>query len=354
MSTWKRLSWPDRAKYAVKSGVAWFLHVTGLLRFLMRRRLRGRTVVLLYHRVLSPDQVENCWSHRAIVVERDTFARHMAALRREFEVLSLEQFTERLASPSASTRPACLVTFDDGWWDTYAQAWPVLREHGIPAVVFLPTQFIGSTQRFWQERLGAVLYELWRRSRSDAALVTRARPVLERLELASLLDAPAASAREVVRDLVQRRKLLDPRGAAAAIDELVALLGTETDGPLDGFMTWPQVREMAEAGIAFGAHTISHRILTTLPPDEVEQEVRGSRETLLRELGTAPAFSYPNGNWNRDVAAAVGNAPFALAFTTQPGAVSATADRLALPRINIHEDVTRSVPLFFARLSGVL
>lgn len=119
-------------------------------------------------------------------------------------------------------------------------------------------------------------------------------------------------------------------------------------------MTWPQVREMAEAGIAFGAHTISHRILTTLPPDEVEQEVRGSRETLLRELGTAPAFSYPNGNWNRDVAAAVGNAPFALAFTTQPGAVSATADRLALPRINIHEDVTRSVPLFFARLSGVL
>ena len=119
-------------------------------------------------------------------------------------------------------------------------------------------------------------------------------------------------------------------------------------------MNWTQVREMAAAGVSFGAHSVTHRILTTIPVPEAREEAVGSRDVVLRELGHVTAFSYPNGNWNEDVAAAVRDAGFRLAFSTERGAVGPGDNRMALRRVNIHEDVTRSVPLLLARLSGVL
>ena len=353
MTPWQAMPWPQRVKYAAKLATASVLHATGLLPWYLRRTLRGQMLVLMYHRVLTPEAAAACWSHRAIVVERATFERHMAAIRRYFDVLSLDAFERRLAAADPDAPPACLVTFDDGWRDTYTDAWPVLRRHDIPALVFLPVQFIGATARFWQEEMGALLHQIWERARADAPFAQAARPVLASIDALALLDAPPARVRQVAMDLAQQRKRADPAGAAATLDRLVALVGPDQAPHGDRFMTWAEVREMAAAGIAFGGHSVTHRIMTTLPVDEVRREAVGSRERIEHELGTVTAFSYPNGDWNPEVARIVGEAGYRVAFSTQPGPVGAAADRLALRRVNIHEDVTRAVPLFLARIGGV-
>ena len=353
MTPWQAMPWPQRAKYSAKWLVASLLYATGVLQWRLRRVLRGRTLVLMYHRVLTPQQADRCWSHRAIIVERATFARQMAAVRRYFDVVSLDRFEANLGSASGALRPACLVTFDDGWLDTYREAWPVLREYEIPAVVFLPVAFIGSGQRFWQERMAAMLFELWQACRVDPELRARATPVLASLDFAALLSAPAAVVRQLTMELVQQQKRVDSTAADATIARLQDLLrGGETDA--DDFMNWTQVREMAATGISFGAHGVTHRILTTLPLAAVREEAEASRDAIVRELGRVTAFSYPNGGWNADVAAVVRDAAFHLGFSTDPGSVAHGDDRMTLRRVNIHEDVTRSVPLFLARLSGVL
>ena len=59
-------------------------------------------------------------------------------------------------------------------------------------------------------------------------------------------------------------------------------------------MTWHEVREMHSAGIAFGSHSVSHQQLNTLTVSEVEQEIRGSKETIEDKLGgPVDSFSYP-------------------------------------------------------------
>jgi peptidoglycan/xylan/chitin deacetylase (PgdA/CDA1 family) len=107
--------------------------------------------------------------------------------------------------------------------------------------------------------------------------------------------------------------------------------------------------------VAFGGHGTTHRLLTTLPSADVADEAQRSRETIGRELGAPPAsFSYPNGDWNAGVAAAVAAAGYAVSFSTERGLVGRHDHRLSLKRVNMHEDVTRRPPLFLARLMGLI
>lgn len=176
-------------KATVRRLIASVLYYSGLLWLLAARNLRGRIVVLMYHRVLP----KNADSHSAsaIVASVETFNRQMRFLRRFFNPLTLEQFNDVLNGRRSMPPKACLVTFDDGWFDNHAHALPVLREHRVPAVIFAATGFVGTDRCFWQERLTRALF-LLRKQPKAAAL-------LREIGGEHLAVVDDASAREVVR-----------------------------------------------------------------------------------------------------------------------------------------------------------
>lgn len=344
----------DRAKYGAKCVVAFVLYSLGLLHLWKLISFRRRAVVLVYHRVLPNDAADHTWSHRAIIVTRDTFERHMRLLRRHFCLLTIDEFEQKLLGRSPFDRPSCLVTFDDGWADNYTEAWPVLKRHGVPATVYLSVDFIGSAALFWQERLGALLFETWRRAQADRTFAGVARRVLEPYGLQEVLESRSRSARDEIRDTVRRRK----QDASRMKDAIAALSAFVTASPdqrnVDTFMTWAQAREMACDGVSFGGHGATHRILTQLSPDELEDELGTVRRTMMRELhADVRTFSYPNGDWNRDVAAAVLRERYTLAFVMDRGPVECGDNPMAVRRVNMFEDVSRSAPMFLARVLGL-
>lgn len=67
-------------------------------------------------------------------------------------------------------------------------------------------------------------------------------------------------------------------------------------------MTIEQVQDWAQRGIEFGAHTRTHVDLSSLPPDQLTNEVVGSADDLERLLGVRPAsFAYPYGRHSPQV-----------------------------------------------------
>jgi hypothetical protein len=161
-----------QAKSWVKSATANLLYWTGALSLLLRRRLKGGAIVLMYHRVLPAELASRSFSHPGIVVTPETFARHMDFLKRRFRPLSLDEFQQHMESGSPFPEGACLVTFDDGWVDNHDHALPILHEHGIPAVVFVATDYIDADRPFWQEYLGHLLYQASSRRLGESALRT--------------------------------------------------------------------------------------------------------------------------------------------------------------------------------------
>lgn len=96
---------------------------------------------LLYHKISSPPPDARI---RGGYTPRRRFARQMAFLKREgFEFYTASEMIEYLHRHGAFPPKGIAITFDDGWKDNYENAFPVLRELGIKATIFLIPSCIG-------------------------------------------------------------------------------------------------------------------------------------------------------------------------------------------------------------------
>jgi peptidoglycan/xylan/chitin deacetylase (PgdA/CDA1 family) len=88
-------------------------------------------------------------------------------------------------------------------------------------------------------------------------------------------------------------------------------------------MTDAELRELAEAGIELGAHTVTHPDLSTLDHDMCLREMRESRAYLEHLTGQpVRSFAYPYARYGPPALAAVRDAGFAVAVTGDRGSSS--------------------------------
>jgi peptidoglycan/xylan/chitin deacetylase (PgdA/CDA1 family) len=112
---------------------------------LVRRPARG-IVVLIYHRVGRRSSIE-------VDLPEALFDDQMAALAASGRAVTLDTALELLAAPSPpasvpSGRDPVVVTFDDGTRDLAEVAAPILARHGIPATLYVATDFVDAARPF--------------------------------------------------------------------------------------------------------------------------------------------------------------------------------------------------------------
>lgn len=342
----------DQLRYSIKLFSASCLYYSGLLHFYLRWRARNRGVVLLYHRVLTEAERAATFSSAAIIVSTATFENQLRFLRRHFTVVGPQEFHDWLAGKRHYQRPPCLITFDDGWQDNLDHAHPRLKAKGMPALIFLPTAYIGSGKSFWQERLSRLLYRL------GCQPALRHHPLVARHGWSDLFSAQGAELAERAANLARMYKIRSLQEVDTMVTEVGAALAAfpnedeRTD--VDTFLSWEAVRQMGADGIHFGSHTVTHPILTQADAATVNAELHESRRTLEQRLQTpVRMFAYPNGNHDAQTCQQAREAGYELAFTTVPGWTQPGDDPLRIRRHNIHEGAHGHLPLFFATLLNV-
>jgi peptidoglycan/xylan/chitin deacetylase (PgdA/CDA1 family) len=107
------------------------------------------------------------------------------------------------------------------------------------------------------------------------------------------------------------------------------------------------LRRLQDLGISVQSHGVAHRALSQLEPEELEDEVAGSKARLEDELETAvELFAYPYGvAGEAEVRAALVRAGYRGACLYGGGIVSAAGDPFALPRIAIGADTDLAAAL---------
>ncbi|MEA2626663.1 MAG: hypothetical protein QOD06_2708 [Candidatus Binatota bacterium] len=104
-----------------------------------------RLAILAYHKVGDPPGGWDTWFY----VSPETFVEHMEYLRRAgWRVIDLATFLAGLANPELLPDRAVLLTFDDAYRSLREVVLPSLLRFELPAVVFVPTDFIGGSNSF--------------------------------------------------------------------------------------------------------------------------------------------------------------------------------------------------------------
>lgn len=279
--------------------------------------------IFMFHRVLP--HIRDAYDpEMAVSVEAmDSF---LAWLVRTYEPLPLEELERKLQS--GSPRPPCAVTFDDGWVDTFAHAFPLLQRWQVPATVFLPVQFIGTDRRFWQEKLHFHLCRL----RDDPQGWEKLNEVGRNFAWCAELSRADLESGRLHRLLMRR--------ASEEAEDFVARLGDAAGVSLElvgrAFMNWDEVGTMQRAGIAFGSHTLDHTLLANAAPRASAHALRQSRIALQEQLDSPIAtLAYPWGEPGPFGRRQAQQAGYGWAVTTRPGFVRKGADPLLWPRIPV-------------------
>jgi len=298
----------------------------------------GKVTILCYHRIVADVAHAEQETEVGMVTSVETFRRQMELVREHCEVLSLDEAAAVLRGERATTGAAAVITFDDGYRDFYDLAWPVLRELGLPATVFVPTAYIGSGQMLDHDRF--YLYVMKARSRGLSLRVPLVKAGLSEEQVAAL--CAEVSPLRVYSQLSYLPFALR-ESSLQCLDDFV---GDQQEESLNGFslLDWEMVREMASAGISFGAHTDNHVVLTHEEPQTVEREILRSKQALEERLGRpARSFAYPTGRYNAAIRDAVARAGFEVAVTTERRLNRRGDDLLALGRICLCEESTRGI-----------
>ncbi len=258
--------------------------------------------VVAYHRIDQLD-AEPDLDPGLVSATPEDFRAQMELIARHYTAISLEDLLAAHRGDGLLPRGAVLLTFDDGYRDFEQNAWPVLRELGLPAVLFVPTSFPDvAGPGFWWDRLYAALARTHYTEVVDAQTGT--------FELGN----PQAL-RVAHRALRTHAKTLPH---TQAIDWLEGLIERLAQLPsLHRVLGWDALRRMANEGLSVCSHGATHALCTQLSADELAEDLANSKSRIEAELGPAapPAIiAYPANANDASVRRAVQDAGYSLAF----------------------------------------
>jgi len=272
---------------------------------LARLLTRNQPRILMYHR-FSEAEEDNKVSARV-------FDRQMFELKKNFNVLPLSRINDCIRQGKPAPSNSIIITIDDGYEDFYRIAYPILKKYGLPATIYVTTDFIDGDLWLWPDKVSYIL-----KNTGMAKLILKTLDNTTK-ELSLDKDSGRAVAWSVVIDFClslgekERRIFIDNM----ALD-LEVSIGPVPE-PEYAPMSWTAIRVISENGIEIGAHSRTHPVLSSLDMASLKDEIFGSKKIIEESISKpVSAFCYPNGqpaDYNEQVKQVVIESGFSSATT---------------------------------------
>lgn len=249
-----------------------------------KKRDRNSFIALIYHRIGAGDTVNFVPS--LVNASVDEFEREILFLRRNFNIISPEALTAALERTGQLPPKGLLITFDDGYRDNYTQAFPILKKYGVPAIIFLTSDFIDPKgDLIWIDKVAFLI--------CSAKCGSLAIPGLKTYDIRTRTQKKRA-----VTETIAYLMGIDETAKNKIIGLLDGALGVRADGGIAKslYLYSEEISEMSRCGISFGSHGRSHAILSRIDAGRARDEIVNSKLKIERLLGRkTDLFAYPNG-----------------------------------------------------------
>jgi peptidoglycan/xylan/chitin deacetylase (PgdA/CDA1 family) len=276
--------------------------------------LRGAGAVLMLHRIADP-KLGNA-GH-----DPQTLRANLQELRREGrELVSLAELVRRVQEDDLGSSSPIAFTVDDGYADFATAGAPIFAEFDCPVTVFLVSGVLDGLGWYWWDRIE----DAFRRTDRTSVLV-RINEVQHSLSWFDDHGRQHAAAH-----VIEACKLVSDEERLRVVATLPDMLEVSQSAlPPASYapMTWDDARACGRLGMTFGAHTVTHPILSRQDAATARWEIETSWRRLKEEsLPVTDIFCYPNGepqDFTRRESVMLAELGFRAAFTTTPGYVTA-------------------------------
>jgi peptidoglycan/xylan/chitin deacetylase (PgdA/CDA1 family) len=320
------------------------LAATGYLR---HRGSKGLAVVT-YHGVLPSGYEAIDPGFDGGLITADVFRSQLHLLKRNYNVISPEHMRGWCRGEQELPPRAVLVTCDDGGLNNLTEMVPILHEEGLRCLFFITGASL-SEQRtmLWYEELLLLFLRA-----PDGNFNIRCAGI----EIGGVLGE-REQRRAVWWSAVKQLSQVDHAMRQCFLAEGYAYF--ELEPSLDYFLenyaeaqrhfcllTRTELQQLDAAGMTIGAHTLTHPLLSQLPPEQAWIEITESRTGLESALGKPVwAFAYPfgdDGSVTPRVISMTREAGFEAAFLNIGGGLGSQLPLRTLPRVHVNAGMTLS------------
>ena len=281
-------------------------------------------VCLLFHRIIEVGDDEIGPDANCSINPKD-FESLILELSKNFYPFSLQELVTRVMIKQPLPKDVFVVTFDDGYYDTWEIAYPILAKYNVPATVYVTTGFVNNVIMSCEYQLAE-----WLKRQDDVHFEWEGKTY--RWEFQNHEDRKACylAVKKLIKPITpsRRRELL----SRVIRDDAIHTTYN------DLFMKWDHVIELGHSPlITIGAHTHTHPLLTSLSSQEMVAEIESSKNILEEKLGVSVNhFSYPYGAVDEEIKNHLRMSRFISGVTTVPKGISNYGlDVMAIPRIEI-------------------
>jgi peptidoglycan/xylan/chitin deacetylase (PgdA/CDA1 family) len=293
-----------------------------------------RLLILCYHGTSLED--EHLW-RPSLYIDPQKLEQRLESLKKGyFSVVPLGEALRRLGAGTLPPRSVAL-TFDDGTYDFFRQAYPLLRDYGFPVTVYQTTYYTSVDRPVFNLICS---YMLW----------TRRGEVIadgEGVGLKGPLDLRTHSGRsKVMGGLIEISER--DRRTGLQKDEIAAQLARVLKIDYDNLrakrilqlMNGRELQEIARNGVDVQLHTHRHRT----PEDEglFRKEIKDNRSRIHELTATQPVhFCYPSGIYRPSFLPWLREEHVVSATTCDTGLAARQSEILLLPRFIDNQNCTQ-------------
>lgn len=243
--------------------------------------------IIMYHRIggIHTRNLYHGYTDANIVISEDNFYSQIKKLLKYYSIISLGDLANNIADGFVLPTHPCVITFDDGFHEMYDIVFPILMKLNLSATFFISSNYLAGTNHVRWLDLYYQLLDSGSPTYIDT-IIKNTHPNLQnmtdiRMAFKHLLrQLPLEEKYQRISDLKQA---LDVQVNAQSLNESL-------------YLSPKNVIEMAKAGMSFGAHSMTHQVMTGLSREvviyEVTESIRSVREiTKQKEV----SFAYPFG-----------------------------------------------------------
>jgi len=241
---------------------------------------KGKGAILMYHRVVKDEQIEEDLE-LGLTVSCSNFEKHIKELKSKYKICSMNEFVENLKKKTNEFMVA--ITFDDGYKDNLYQALPILTKYEVPASIYITTRFLNQDVDIWWYELGDVIQNRteinfqYQEKKFHFLLENKKQKSLAYQSLLKLFkNLRIDSQNELMEKITNTKKRKNYSNICLNSEEVIML----EKNPL----------------ITISSHGHNHQNLKILSDDEVKYEITKSLEILENLINRkVKHFAYPFG-----------------------------------------------------------